>query len=84
MQNIDRIQESLDYIEENLQAQLQVEELADMAGYSLFHYYRFFQKLVGLPDFELSEKNVRIFDVCYMTTAILSENFQKDEQEQEK
>lgn len=49
MQNIDRIQESLDYIEENLQAQLQVEELADMAGYSLFHYYRVFQRLVGFP-----------------------------------
>ena len=40
---------SLDYIEENLQAEIQAEELADMAGYSLFHYYRMFQKLVGIP-----------------------------------
>lgn len=49
MQNIDRIQESLDYIEENLLAEFQAEELADMAGYSLFHYYKVFQKLVGIP-----------------------------------
>ncbi|MBQ6696894.1 MAG: helix-turn-helix domain-containing protein [Lachnospiraceae bacterium] len=49
MQHIDKIQESLNYIEENLQVEFGVEELADMAGYSLFHYYRVFQKLVGLP-----------------------------------
>ena len=29
----------------------------------------------GFIDFELSEKNVRIYDVCYATTAILSESF---------
>ena len=30
---------------------------------------------MGLIDFELSEKNVRIYDVCYAATAILSESF---------
>lgn len=29
----------------------------------------------GFIDFELSEKNVRIFDPCYAATAILSETF---------
>lgn len=30
----------------------------------------------GFIDFELSEKNVRIFDPCYAATAILSESFE--------
>ena len=32
----------------------------------------------GVLDFELSERNVRIFDPCYAATAILSENFERD------
>ena len=43
------IQKSLDYIEENLQAEITAAELADMAGFSLFHYYRLFQQATGLP-----------------------------------
>lgn len=31
----------------------------------------------GFIDFELSENNVRIFDPCYAATAILSESFEK-------
>ena len=31
----------------------------------------------GFIDFELSEKNVRIFDPCYAATAILSESFEE-------
>ena len=49
MQNIDIIQNSLDYIEENLATDIQVEELAAAAGFSLYHYYRIFETLVGLP-----------------------------------
>ena len=30
----------------------------------------------GILDFDLSEKNVRIFDPCYAATAILSESFE--------
>ena len=29
-------------------------------------------------DFDLSEKNIRIFDPCYAATAILSESFEND------
>ena len=42
------IQESLDYIEENLKADLTVSELAEQAGYSHFHYYRLFQTSTGM------------------------------------
>ena len=32
----------------------------------------------GILDFDLSEKNIRIFDPCYAATAILSESFEAD------
>ena len=43
------IQDSLDYIEENLKAEITAKELSDRAGYSLFHFYRIFQGAVGMP-----------------------------------
>lgn len=43
------IQKSLDYIEDNLQTEITAVELAQMAGFSLFHYYRLFQQATGLP-----------------------------------
>lgn len=43
------IQRSLDYIEENLQAEITAAELAEQAGFSLFHYYRLFQSATGMP-----------------------------------
>ena len=49
MENRAMIQKSLDYIEDNLQAEVTAAELADMAGFSLFHYYRLFQQATGLP-----------------------------------
>ena len=49
MDNRTTIQQGLDYIEENLQADITAGELAEMAGFSLFHYYRLFQQATGLP-----------------------------------
>ena len=49
MDNRAIIQKSLDYIEENLQTEITAEELAEAAGFSLFHYYRLFQQATGLP-----------------------------------
>ena len=43
------IQQSLDYIEDNLQTGITAAELAEMAGFSLFHYYRLFQRATGMP-----------------------------------
>ena len=49
MDNRTIIQQSLEYIEENLQTEIAAAELAKMAGFSLFHYYRLFQQATGLP-----------------------------------
>ena len=43
------MQESFDYIEDNLKAQITASELAGQAGYSLFYYYRLFRSAVGMP-----------------------------------
>ena len=49
MDNRRMIQQGLDYIEENLQAEITAAELAEMAHVSLYHYYRLFQQATGLP-----------------------------------
>lgn len=49
MDNREIIQKSIDYIEANLQAEITAVELAEQAGFSLFHYYRLFQRVTGLP-----------------------------------
>lgn len=46
------IQNSIDYIEEHLQENITVEELAKIAGFSPYHYYRVFQAYVGIPIVE--------------------------------
>ncbi len=47
--NLTILQKSIDYIEENLKADITAKELSEMAGFSLFHYYRLFQSAVGMP-----------------------------------
>ena len=42
------IQKSIDYIEDNLKSEITAKELSDMAGFSLFHYYRLFQSATGM------------------------------------
>mgnify|MGYP003303058121 CR=1 FL=1 len=42
-------QKILDYIESNLKADITADELASMAGYSVFHFYRLFQQATGMP-----------------------------------
>jgi Ser/Thr protein kinase RdoA (MazF antagonist)/AraC-like DNA-binding protein len=49
MQNIEVIQNSIDYIEKNLKSEVTAEELAKKSGFSLFHYYRIFQGVIGIP-----------------------------------
>jgi len=49
MDSREMIQRSLDYIEENLQSEITAAELAEMAHFSLFHYYRIFRQATGLP-----------------------------------
>lgn len=46
------IQDSIDYIEEHLRESMTVDELAEIAGFSPYHYYRVFNAYVGLPIME--------------------------------
>nr|WP_186320575.1 AraC family transcriptional regulator [Fictibacillus phosphorivorans] len=50
------IQRTLDYIEENLQERITLEELAELACFSPFHYHRVFQFLVGESVMEYVRK----------------------------
>lgn len=43
------IQRIIDYIEDNLNAEVSATELSDMAGFSLFHFYRLFHSAMGMP-----------------------------------
>ena len=43
------IQKTLDYVDSNIKEDITSEELAEVAGYSVFHFYRLFQSAVGIP-----------------------------------
>ena len=43
------VQSSIDYIEENILADISIQELANKAGFSMYHYCRLFQSAVGMP-----------------------------------
>ncbi len=49
MQNADIIRAGIVYIEQNLKTDITPEELAQMAGYSVWHYQRLFAQVTGLP-----------------------------------
>ncbi len=49
MHNSDIIKAGIAYIEQNLKTDIMPEELAQMAGYSVWHYQRLFVEVVGLP-----------------------------------
>lgn len=49
LENIDILQKTIDYIEENLKAELNYEEIAGMAGYSTYHFLHVFSDVVGMP-----------------------------------
>ena len=49
MQTHDVVKPGLEYIEQNLRTTVTAEELADMAGYSVWHYQRLFAQATGMP-----------------------------------
>lgn len=49
MQNADIIRTGIVYIEQNLKTDITPEELANMAGYSVWHYQRMFAQVTGVP-----------------------------------
>ena len=66
MDNRAIIQRSLDYIEDNLQSEITAAELADRAGFSLFHYYRLFQQATGLPVMQYIQRRRLLHGVYAM------------------
>ena len=49
MNSHEAIQNSLDFIEDNLRTDISIEELCRLAGYSPSYYYRLFHRYVGIP-----------------------------------
>lgn len=66
MDNRNIIQQSLDYIEDNLYAEINATELSNMAGFSLFHYYRLFQQVTGLPVMQYIQRRRLLHGVYAM------------------
>lgn len=64
MDNRQLIQQSLDYIEENLKAEITAQELAEMAGFSIYHYYKVFQTAVGIPVMQYIQRR-RLLNAIY-------------------
>ena len=62
------LQESLDYIEANLTAELTASELAKMAGFSLYHYYRLFQSAVDMPVIQYITRRRLLHAIYAMST----------------
>lgn len=53
---IERVQKTIDFIEENLDSDFTLEQLAAIAYCSKFHYHRSFQAMVGEPVMEYIRK----------------------------
>lgn len=67
MDIIDIIQKEIDYIEENLKAELSSEELAARAGFSTFHFLHVFGNVVGMPlSAYITRRRVKhaIYEAC--------------------
>lgn len=79
MEHQTHLQDSLDYIEEHLRAEL--EGLWQELPRQIIHRDLCPGNLVrhgeewGFLDFELSQRNIRIYDVVYAAGAVLSETF---------
>ena len=70
MDNRRIIQTSLDYIEDHLQAEITAAELADLAGFSLFHYYRLFQQATGMAVMQYIQRRRLLHGVYAMKQGI--------------
>ncbi len=49
MTTIELLQNSIDYIEENLKSEISLSEIANHTGFSLYHFCRLFSSYVGMP-----------------------------------
>jgi len=49
MTSLEMIQKDLDYIDEHIAEAIKPSDLADLSGYSVYHYYRVFNQYLGMP-----------------------------------
>jgi AraC family transcriptional regulator len=52
MDYMDLIQKTIDYIDDNITKKITTQELANLSGFSSYHYYRLFHNYVGMPVME--------------------------------
>jgi len=52
----EKIQDSIDFLEENLEEDIRLEDLARVACFSIFHYHRLFKEVVGQPAIDYLRK----------------------------
>lgn len=67
MNTRERIQQCLDYIENNLKAEIDINELCNMAGYSYIHFCRLFSYYVGLSPSEYITRRRLVYAVYDMS-----------------
>jgi AraC family transcriptional regulator len=65
---IDLIQRSIDYIDENITKKISVEELANISGFSTYHYYRVFYSYVGMPVIEYVTRRKLQYSVFHLSS----------------
>ena len=58
------VQKALDHIENNVKEDIAAEELADIAGYSVYHFYRLFQRAVGIPVMQYILRRKLLHAIC--------------------
>ena len=68
MDRKDIIQRSLDYIEAHLKTEITAAELASAAGFSVFHFYRVFQSMTGMPVMQYVQHRRLLHAVYAMST----------------
>lgn len=49
MNTIELLQKSINYIEENLKSEIELEDFSEISGFSIYHFYRLFSSYVGMP-----------------------------------
>ncbi|MBP5660676.1 MAG: helix-turn-helix domain-containing protein [Lachnospiraceae bacterium] len=58
------VQKTLDYVDANVKEDISAETLAEIAGYSVFHFYRLFQSAVGIPVMQYVLRRKLLFAIC--------------------
>lgn len=68
LDRLDRVQLTLDYMEQNLKTEIQVKELSRMAGYSEAYYSELFKKITGIPMGQYLTRRKLAHAICEIAT----------------